>query len=36
MAIYGQDENEEEEEVEGEPEEPLPLLTDIIEALIIL
>jgi hypothetical protein len=36
VAIYGHDENEDEEEVEGEPEEPLPLLADAIEALTTL
>ena len=36
VAIYGHDENEDEEEVEGELEEPLPLLTDAIEALSTL
>ena len=36
VAIYGHDENEDKEEVEGEPEEPLPLLADAIEALITL
>ena len=35
-AIYGRDENEDEEEVEGEPEEPPPLLSDAIEALMTL
>ena len=36
MAIYGHNENEDKEEVEGEPEEPLLILTDIIEALMTL
>ena len=36
VAIYGHNKNEDEEEVEGEPEEPLPLLTDAIEALTTL
>ena len=36
MAIYGHDENEDEEEVEEDIEEPLPLLSDVIEALTIL
>jgi hypothetical protein len=36
VAIYRHDENEDEEEVEAELEEPLPLLTDAIEALSTL
>jgi hypothetical protein len=36
VAIYRHDKNEDEEEVEGEPEEPLPLLADVIEALTTL
>ena len=36
MAIYRRDKNKDEEEVEGELEEPLPLLTNTIEALITL
>ena len=36
MAIYRRDENKDEEEVEGEPEEPPPLLTNAIKALMTL
>jgi hypothetical protein len=36
VAIYRRDKNEDKEEVERELEEPLPLLTDVIKALITL